>query len=227
MDEDKKITDDGNIYKILIVDDEKDVLNALCLTLERAKEFKSEISVANDGKEALVELGRQKFDLILSDYKMPEMNGVELLAKVRGKWPKTVRILITGYSDVSVAKEAINNAAVHSYIEKPLKSEELRRIVYEALKRKAERESEKMVEADTVKEAMNTIMEIQKSLIETPSHGVAPKKTLIEFKSALEFNKFTFELPRLKNVNINDIQIFENKHIITLNIYPETYVTIK
>ena len=124
-------------FKILIVDDEQDVLDALLETLRRAKEFKSDIEMAKEGAGALASLEKHEFDLVISDYKMPGMNGIELLTAVKKKYPRTIRILITGFSDVNVAKEAINKAQVHHYIEKPWESAELRATVLGALKGKA------------------------------------------------------------------------------------------
>ncbi len=105
------------------------------MTLKRAEQFKSEIAIAEDGEAALAELEKQEFDIVLADYKMPRMNGIELLTLVRDKYPETLRILITGFSDINIAKEAINKAAVHNYIEKDLGNEKIRRTLYEALKR--------------------------------------------------------------------------------------------
>jgi response regulator RpfG family c-di-GMP phosphodiesterase len=67
---------------------------------------------------------------------MPKMNGLELLRKVREKYPGTIRMLITAYSDITVAKDAINKVDVDYYIEKPWDNAELRELVSEALKRK-------------------------------------------------------------------------------------------
>ena len=69
------------VHKILIVDDEKEVLEALRSSLECADKFKSEISLAEDAKTALIKLKKHDYDLILSDYKMPKMDGVEVLEK--------------------------------------------------------------------------------------------------------------------------------------------------
>lgn len=122
------------IYKILIVDDEVKVLDALKKTLERSKQFKSDIFVVDSGLKALDIIKNQDFDLVLSDYKMPKMDGVEVLTKIKEINPDTVRILITGYSDLEIAREAINKAAVHNYIEKPWDNEKIRTIIYSAIK---------------------------------------------------------------------------------------------
>ena len=68
--EDKNIVD-SRVYRILLVDDEKQVLNAMRETLERGRQFKSKIVTAGSGLEALTELESQNFDIVLSDFKMP------------------------------------------------------------------------------------------------------------------------------------------------------------
>jgi len=140
------------------VDDEKEVSNALAMTLQFAKLFKSEIELANDINTALSKLNNQEFDLVMADYMMPGMNGVELLKKVKEMNPNIVRVLITGYSDGNIAKDAINNAEVHHYIEKPWENKNLRATVYEALKKK---ESGEIKDIKSTKQKMkNWLMDI-------------------------------------------------------------------
>ncbi|NMC59758.1 MAG: response regulator [Candidatus Methanofastidiosa archaeon] len=122
------------VYKILIVDDEINVLDALKKTIERAKQFKSDISTVENSQKAIEVLKSQNFDLVLCDYKMPKMNGVEVLTKAKEINPDAIRMLITGYSDLEIAREAINKASVHTYIEKPWDNENLRETIYSAIK---------------------------------------------------------------------------------------------
>ncbi len=113
-------------FNILIVDDEVEVLNALKKTLQRAKEFDADISIASNAEEAKNKLSEKDYDLVLSDYNMPNTNGVQLLTWVKENYPEVVRIIITGYSDLETAREAINQANVHNYIEKPWDNDSLR-----------------------------------------------------------------------------------------------------
>ena len=121
-------------FSILLVDDEQEVLDALSLTLKRAKNFRCKLTTTTDPTDALQILTRESFHLVLADYRMPNMNGVELLRAVREKWPQTVRALVTGYSDVEIAMEAMDKAKIHYYVQKPWNNDELRLTVYEALK---------------------------------------------------------------------------------------------
>jgi YesN/AraC family two-component response regulator len=132
-------SEEERTYRILIVDDDKDCLSSLKNILLREENMVLEIFTANNGEEAWNRLQEKGFDLVLSDYKMPGMDGIELLARVKDKFPNTQRILITAFSDLSVAKQAINKAEIHNYIEKPWDNEELKKTIFLALKRKGER----------------------------------------------------------------------------------------
>ena len=122
------------VYEILLVDDEPEVLEALYLTLKRARQFKAEVRKANGGPDALKALEEKPVNLVLADFRMPRMSGVELLAQVKERWPHTVRALITGYSDVEIAMQAMEQARIHYYVQKPWNNDELRLTVWEALR---------------------------------------------------------------------------------------------
>ena len=216
---------DNRVYNILIVDDEKEVLSAMRETLERNKQFKSKIVTAESGLEAMNELKSQSFDIVLSDFKMPEMTGIELLAKVKDKSPSILRMLITGYSDLSTAKNAINKAEVNNYIEKPWDNDELILTIHEALKRKVERETSQRKEFDSVSEALSLVHELQRDMLDITPGNIKSKIQRIncEFTSAREFNKFSFEIKKMGNVTIDDIYVFENRFIIWLSIYPVSF----
>ncbi len=215
--------DNDKVFRILIVDDDKDVLDELHRTLERTDRYSADIVSVENSDLAFAELKKKEFDLVLADYKMPGMNGVELLSIVKEQYPGTIRILITGYSDINIAKEAINWADVHNYIEKPWDNEELRLTIHEALLRKHERESTKIEVFERVKDAMVLMDEFQENLIAIPAEHVSKQVIMLQFNSAQEFNKFSFAIKSLKSAQIVDVQIFEDKHIISLVIHPEKY----
>ena len=116
-------------YKILIVDDEEDNLALLYRTLRS----KYNITKASSAIEALEILKHEQFDCILSDHKMPLMDGVEFLKRVYDIQPKTMRLLVTAYSDVKILIDAINYAKIYRYIKKPYSPDELLMIVENAL----------------------------------------------------------------------------------------------
>ena len=123
----RKMTDKR--YKILIVDDEEDNLALLYRTLHS----KYDITKASSAIEALEIMKTKQFDCILSDHKMPIMDGVEFLKRVYDLQPKTMRLLVTAYSDVKILIDAINYAKIYRYIKKPYTPDELLMIVESAL----------------------------------------------------------------------------------------------
>ncbi len=116
-------------YNILIVDDEEDNLALLYRTLRS----KYNITKAHSAIEALEILQNKQFDCILSDHKMPLMDGVEFLKRVYDIQPRTMRLLVTAYSDVKILIDAINYAKIYRYIKKPFTPDELLMIVDSAL----------------------------------------------------------------------------------------------
>lgn len=104
--------------KILCVDDEKNVLKAL----RRAfmAEEKYEILLAESGAEGLAVLSSvDGIQMVISDYRMPGMTGVEFLRQVNEGWPDTIRIVLSGYADTAVVVEAVNLGHIYKFIPKP------------------------------------------------------------------------------------------------------------
>ncbi len=116
--------------KILVVDDEPDNLDLLYRTFYRAYK----VLRADSGPEAL-EILTQEEDIavIISDQRMPQMSGTELLSLAATDYPDAIRILLTGYTDVEDLVEAINSGQVFKYVTKPWEAEELKAIVNQAL----------------------------------------------------------------------------------------------
>jgi len=103
--------------KVLLVDDDVNILAAY----RRVLRGKLELSVAESGKEALTILKRSDpFAVIVSDYRMPEMDGIEILARARELCPDTVRIMLTGQADMQAAIDAINQGNIFRFLTKPL-----------------------------------------------------------------------------------------------------------
>ena len=116
-------------YKILIVDDEPDNLALLYRTLRG----KYDITKASSAVEALEILKNNEFNCILSDHKMPQMDGVEFLRRTYEVCPNTTRLLVTAYSDVKILIDAINYAKIYRYIKKPFNPDELLHVVEASL----------------------------------------------------------------------------------------------
>jgi two-component system, probable response regulator PhcQ len=108
---------------VLFVDDEANVLNALRRSLRREP---YEQLFAQDPKEALEILKTRNVDLVVSDHLMPAMDGLTLLRQVKERYPKVIRVLLTGHADVQMTIAAINEGEVFRFLTKPWNDAELK-----------------------------------------------------------------------------------------------------
>ncbi|HIU87083.1 TPA: response regulator [Candidatus Spyradomonas excrementavium] len=116
-------------YNILLVDDEEDNLSLLYRTLRGSYNLDRSTSPL----KALEMMDEKDYQLVISDHKMPEMDGVEFLKRASEKHPDMMRILLTAYSDANILIDAINYAKIYRYVKKPYNPEELQLIVSAAL----------------------------------------------------------------------------------------------
>src|ERR1700690_575264 len=117
---------------ILCVDDEPNVLNSL------RRLFIDEpytIRTAASAHEGLKLLAGEEGQIVISDYRMPNMDGVEFLREVRTRWPDTVRIVLSGYADTASIVSAINEGQIYKFIPKPWNDDELKVTVANAIER--------------------------------------------------------------------------------------------
>ncbi|MDJ0637067.1 MAG: response regulator [Xenococcaceae cyanobacterium MO_188.B29] len=117
--------------KILVVDDEKNIRRTVTMALESLDYF---VHTAFDGKDALVQLEGDEYDLILTDLKMPGMNGMELLQQAIANYPNIKIVLISAHGTIDNAVEAMKLGAV-DFLQKPFTPKELREVVYNVLER--------------------------------------------------------------------------------------------
>ena len=138
-------------YSILVVDDERDVLEALYDTFVE----KYNVFMANSAQEALEILKNNHVDLIMSDQRMPDTTGVELLAEVEEKYPHLGKIPLTGYSDLPAVVDAINKGSVDKYLSKPWNDTEITHVVLEVMNTRLKRamDERKMLESQLVQSA--------------------------------------------------------------------------
>jgi len=125
---------------VLVVDDEPDVAEALRGLLETGLQGPVHLRIALTAEEGSRMLREGPVDLVLCDFKLPGRNGVEFLREVREQAPATRRVLMTAYADLGVAMDAINHAAVDTFIQKPFEPEEVLVRVEELLGEKRARE---------------------------------------------------------------------------------------
>ncbi len=119
-----------SLPRVLFVDDEANILHSVRRVMRKAD---VEIETTTDAEEALRMVEADAFAVVVSDQRMPRMEGVELLEKVRVHSPDTVRIILTGYADVQASVDAINKGAVYRYLNKPWEDDDLRNTVRQAV----------------------------------------------------------------------------------------------
>ena len=125
-----------NRSKILVIDDDESLRRVTQVQLEQAGYT---VSVAADGREGLDLLERLPYDLVITDYKMPGLSGLDVLKKVRAEYPETLVVIITAFGTVENAVGAMKIGA-YDYITKPVDADELTFLAKRALEHKALRE---------------------------------------------------------------------------------------
>ncbi len=179
------------MYKILCVDDEKSILSSIKrLFLNDAYE----VLTASSGKEGLELLKKNMVDIIISDQRMPEMSGVEFLTLSKEFSRDSIRIVLTGYADISTAIESINDGEVYRYITKPWNNDDLKAVVKGAL------------ELKTLRKKNNALLELTKT----------QNDKLKDLNTNLE-NKVKGQTAELRNMvdNLNLLNIKVNNRLMS------------
>jgi two-component system, probable response regulator PhcQ len=122
--------------RILILDDEPSMLNALRRTLRTAFPEDVVIEAFDEPEAAVHRAGEQDFDVVISDYRMPGLNGADVLQLVKGLQPDAIRIVVSATTEVLDVLNAVNRAEVFRYLAKPWLQEELVATVNEAFARR-------------------------------------------------------------------------------------------
>ncbi len=118
------------MHKVLVVDDDK----VLQQNVKQALEFHHfVVDVADNGKEAVTKVYGQKYDLVVMDVNMPEMDGIEALTEIKKHDPSVIVLILTAYSNVSDAVKVVKEGA-YNYLEKPISSDNLVALIKRALK---------------------------------------------------------------------------------------------
>jgi DNA-binding NtrC family response regulator len=149
---------------IVIVDDEEMVLTSLKSFLTLETEYI--VETFTSAKQALEYIKKERADLVVSDYLMPEMDGITFLAAVRDIIPEVPRIILTGYADKENAIKAINNVGLFQYIEKPWDNDDILIIFRNGLEKKKlmRRLDEKIKEINL---AYGELQELQREIVKT------------------------------------------------------------
>ena len=120
------------MYKTLFVDDERLIREGISNLIDWERITGQELTLAENAKVALKYLEHEKYEIVISDIYMQDMNGIELAKCIKGKWPDVVVILLSAYEDFDYARKAIE-AGVFKYLLKPVIPEELEDAVNEAI----------------------------------------------------------------------------------------------
>ncbi len=147
---------------ILLVDDEEMVVTSIKSFLTLETDY--EVVAFTSPKEALEFVRKNKVDLVISDYLMPDIDGIEFLGQVKVIQPEATRILLTGYADKENAIKAINDVGLYQYIEKPWENDDLRLIIRNGLEKRLllKRLEDKITE---VNKAHDDLLNVQKEIL--------------------------------------------------------------
>ncbi len=116
---------------LLLLDDETNILRALTRALRRDSYH---IITATNAQDAFALLAKHDVQVILSDQRMPEMSGTEFFSRVKNLYPKSMRVILSGYTDLKSVTEAINQGAIYKFLTKPWDEEQLRDTIAQAFK---------------------------------------------------------------------------------------------
>ena len=183
---------------LLFVDDEANILSSLKRLF---RPFGYRIFTAEGGAQALEIMERESVDLVISDMRMPEMNGAQFLEKVNEKWPETVRILLTGHSEISSTIDAINRGHIFRYISKPWEDNDIVLSIKQALRQKQLEKANRGLEELTRKQN-EELKDLNANLEEKV------KARTEEVRQTMGFLEVAHE--KLKKSFITSIRVFSN-----------------
>lgn len=149
--------------KVMVVDDEAMVAEALRTFFELETDYT--VLDFTSPPRALETLAEQRVDVVIADFMMPEMNGIDFLKEVRRIKPHTARILLTGYADVDNAIRAINEAGLYYYLEKPWDNEHLKLVVRNGVERSS-LVNELDARISALEHANSELLEVRRRLIQ-------------------------------------------------------------
>jgi len=165
--------------RILIVDDEPDILNALrrllMLTPCRGGDNTFQLSVDTfvSAEEALAKARHTAYDLVLSDYRMPGMDGVRFLMAIREIQPDAVRMILSGYADLNGLIAAINDAGISRFVAKPWNDYELVSSIGQGLAmRELALENQRLADQSRLAEGTMTEEEVERKRLEAEEPGI-------------------------------------------------------
>jgi CheY-like chemotaxis protein/anti-anti-sigma regulatory factor len=163
----------GGSSRLLVVDDEENVRVTTAAILEQEG---YEVATASDGREALEMTGRNHFDLVLTDLRMVDMDGITLLHELQTRHPNIVTIVLTGYASIESSIDALRQG-VYDYLVKPCVVEDLKRTVRRALEHRDQRMR--------ITELSSPVVEIWDGVLLVPLVGTLDDQRASQMSSAL------------------------------------------
>jgi signal transduction histidine kinase len=171
-------------HTILIVDDESDVVRSVKDLLR----LDYRVLGATRGEDAIRMMEEEEIHVVMSDQRMPNMSGVELLGRVRGRYPDAIRLLFTGYADMKAVIDAINTGHVYRYITKPWDPDELQAVIRDAcehfdllVQRRELTDAlrAKNAELERVNDELREANELKTAFIQVASHELRTPLTIL------------------------------------------------
>lgn len=167
------------MHRIVLVDDETNILNALRRLLSRTpcayagQIFSLQIATFSQPTEALEYLRHHTVELVISDYRMPDMDGVALLKSCRELQPDCARIILSGYTDLNALIGGINEAQIYRFLSKPWNDYELISAVASALAlRQLQQENQRLADQMRLQQGALTPQELERRRLETLEPGI-------------------------------------------------------
>ncbi len=179
------------VWRILCVDDEPNIVASL-RRLFRGSGY--QVTTATSGAQAIAHLEQEPVDLVFSDMRMPGMSGAQLLEQIRERWPKTTRVLLTGYADVGSTIAAINSGEVYRYITKPWDDGEVLATAHQIFERHALEEEKNRLE-ELLRAKNQALMELNETLEE---------KVAVRTSELLQLSQ------KIKKNYLTSIKVFSN-----------------
>lgn len=186
------------VFTLLFVDDEANILSSL-KRLFRPLGYR--IFTAESGAAGLEIMEQEAIDLVVSDMRMPEMNGAQFLEKARQKKPDAVRILLTGYAEMESTIEAINKGKIYRYISKPWEDNDITLIIRHALQQK-QLEREKLRLEELTRRQNEELKELNATLEDKVRARTEEVRQTMAFLEAAH--------DKLKKSFITSIRVFSN-----------------
>ncbi len=211
--ENRKMNHSSISQKILFVDDERRLLEGIQRQLR--KEFKVEIAEsAEEGLQILASLG--PFALVISDYNMPETDGIEFLSQVYSLYPETVLVMLTGRAELDIAIKALHKGRISRFLNKPCPRELLIQTIYDSLEQyrliQAEKQLQQKLEKSNLK--LNELNNQLESLVEIRTQAIAIQyqyvRELTQMRSSAQIADALIHIIQ-KITQTNQVALFLNK----------------